>query len=537
MRKIKEALRLRHECGLSIHRIAGSLAVASSTVHEYLTRARGAGLSWPLPEHLDDDAIERLLFPPPRDPDVPAQAQPDWASVHREIKRKGVTLALLWAEYKAEAADGYQYSQFCELYRRWAKTVDVTMRQVHKAGEKLFVDFAGQTVAVIDPTTGEVRQAQIFVAVLGASNYTYAEAVPAQDLASWISAHVRAFEYFGGVPAIVVLDNLRSGVSRACRYEPEINPTYHEMALHYGTAVIPTRVRKPRDKAKAENGVLVVERWILAALRNRRFFSLAELNLAIRELLGRLNSRPFKKLPGSRRSTFEEIERSALKPLPAFRYELAEWKKVRVNIDYHVTIDHHHYSVPYQLVHQEAEARVTRTTVEILHRGRRVASHPRSYQRSGFTTLTEHMPRAHQSHLEWTPSRLVAWAGRIGPQTAAVVSAILESRPHPEQGYRASLGLMRLERRVGRERLEAACGRAMAIGSASYKSVDSILKTGLDRQQLPLIPTPSAPIVHDNIRGAAYFAREEDHAESPDHRETQRPEPQGDGQSPDRAVG
>lgn len=534
MCKIKEALRLRYECGLSHHSVARSLSVSPSTIHEYLTRAKGAGLTWPLPEGLDDDEIERKLFPPPREP-AAVDVSPDWALVHREYKRKGVTLALLWTEYKAETPDGYQDSQFCELYRRFTGTIDVTMRQEHKGGEKLFVDYAGQTLPEVDPETGEVRQAQIFVAVLGASNYTYAEAAWSQDLPSWIAAHVRAFAFIGGVPAIVVPDNLRSGVSRPCRYEPELNPTYHDMALHYGTAVIPARVRKPRDKAKVENGVLVVERWILAVLRNRSFFSMAELNGAIRELLGRLNSRPFKKIPGSRKSMFEAVDRPALKPLPDQRYELAEWKKARVNIDYQITVDNHNYSVPHALAKQQVEARITSTTIEILHRGKRIASHVRSHKPYGFTTITEHMPKAHQKHLEWTPSRLITWGERLGPQTGLAVTAILERHVHPEQGYRSCLGLMRLERRVGRDRLEAACARAMAIGFPSYKSVDSILKNGLDRCQMPQIPT-SAPVVHENIRGAAYYAREDHNAQSPDDRETQCPETQGDGPGPDRAA-
>jgi transposase len=535
MRKIKELLRLRYECGLSLERIAKALPISLGTVHEYIVRAKGAGLSWPLPEDLDDEALESMLFPRSRLPS-PKRAEPNWAQFHQELKRKGVTLSLLWIEYKTEHPDGYQYTQFCHHYRDFAKAIDVTMRQVHKAGEKLFVDYAGQTLPVTDPQTGEVRQAQIFVATLGASNYTYAEAAWSQDLPSWISAHVRAFEFFGGIPAIVVPDNLRSGVSRACRYEPDLNPTYHELALHYGTAIIPARVRKPRDKAKVENGVLVVERWILAALRNHRFFSLADLNETIRTLLERLNYRPFKKLPGSRHSMFEQVDRPALKPLPSLRYELAEWKKVRVNIDYHVTIEHHHYSVPYSLARQELEARITSTTIEILHRGRRIASHIRSDKPHIYTTLSDHMPKAHQHHLEWSPTKLIAWAGRTGPQTEALVTAILQGRQHPEQGYRSCLGLMRLEKHVGKERLEAACKRALTIGAVSYKSVDSILKNGLDQCQLDL-PLDSPPILHENIRGASYYTRKETHAESPDSREIRSPQTQNHGTGSQRTDG
>jgi transposase len=360
-------------------------------------------------------------------------------------------------------------------------------------------------VPVIDRHTGEVEDAEIFVAVLGASNYTYAEATLTQSLPDWIGSHVRAFNYFGSLPAIVVPDNLKSGVHQAHRYEPELNPTYAEMAAHYGTTVLPTRVAKPRDKAKVEAGVLVVERWILARLRNRRFFSLAELNAAIAELLEVLNDRPFKKLPGTRRSLFETLDRPAMRPLPARPYEYAEWKKVRVNIDYHVAIDKHYYSVPYQLVKQELEARVSASTVELLHKGKRVASHARSRRAGGHTTVNAHMPKAHRDYAEWTPERLVRWAGETGTMTAKLVETLLTSRPHPQHGFRACLGIMRLGKRYGKTRLEAASRRALVIGACSYKSVESILKNGLDKKPLPATTIESPAIEHDNLRGADYY--------------------------------
>ena len=505
MRKIREVLRLKWAAGMSNRRIAASCGVSRPTVSEYLRRAESAGLSWPLPADASDARLERLLFPPP--PDLPASARgvPDFAEVHRQLKRKGVTLFLLWQEYRAACPDGYQYSWFCERYGVWRGKLDVVMRQDHRAGEKLFVDYAGQTVGVIDRTTGELRQAQVFVAVLGASNYTYAEATWTQGLPDWIGAHVRAFEFIGGAPELVVPDNLRSGVRKAHRYEPDINPTYQEMASHYGVAVLPARVRKPRDKAKVEVGVQVVERWILARLRHRRMFSLGELNEAIGECLERLNARPFKKLPGSRRELFETLDRPAMHPLPARPYEYAEWKKVRVNIDYHVEIERHYYSVPYRLIKHELDARVTAATVEVPHKGRRVASHVRSPRRGGHTTVPEHMPRAHRAYAQWTPQRLVRWARKTGPSTAALIEHILASRVHPQQGFRSCLGIMRLGRRYGDQRLEAACRRALAIGTHAYKSVASILKNGLDRKPLP----PSAPdmpaIEHDNLRGPDYY--------------------------------
>jgi len=479
--------------------------VSRPTVAEYLRRAKAAGLSWPLSSELDDAELERKLFPPPPSILAKACAVPDWSVVHEESKRKGVTMALLWDEYKAVNPEGFQYSWFCEHYRRWLGKVDVVMRQNHRAGEKLFVDYAGQTMPIIDKLTGEVVDAQIFVAVLGASNYTYAEATLTQRLPDWIGSHVRAFNYLGSLPQIVVPDNLKSGVHLAHRYEPELNRTYEEMGQHYGVAIIPTRSAKPRDKAKVENGVLVVERWILARLRNQQFFSLAELNTAIAELLEVLNNRPFKKLPGTRKSLFDSLDRPAMQPLPATPYEYAEWKKVRVNIDYHVAIDKHYYSVPYQLVKQQLEARITRNTVELLHKGKRVASHRRSYQPGRHTTVNAHMPKAHREYAEWTPERLVRWAAETGPATAKLVETILNSRPHPQHGFRACLGIMRLGKHYSTPRLEAASRRALVIGSCSYKSVESILKNGLDRKPLPPTSIDTPAIEHDNLRGADYY--------------------------------
>ncbi len=504
MRQIREVLRQKWGLGLSNRQISASCGLSRPTVAEYLRRAEAAGLSWPLSSEIDDDELERKLFPPPSMPTA-ARPLPDWSVVNQEFKRKGVTLALLWDEYKAANPDGFQYSGFCEHYRRWLGKVDVVMRQTHRAGEKLFVDYAGQTVPVIDRVTGEVHEAQIFVAVLGVSNYSYAEATWTQTLPDWIGSHVRAFRYFGSVPAIVVPDNLKSGVHLAHRYEPELNPTYAEMGQHYGVAIIPTRSAKPRDKAKVEAGVLLVERWILARLRKRQFFSLFELNTAIAELLEGLNSRPFQKLPGTRKSLFDSLDRPAMQPLPATPYQYAEWKKVRVNIDYHVAIDKHYYSVPYQLVKQQLEARITSNTVELMHKGRRVASHRRSYRPGAHTTVNVHMPKAHREYAEWTPERLVRWAGETGPATVKLVEKILTSRPHPQHGFRACLGLMRLGKRYSTVRLEAASRRALAIGSCSYKSVESILKNGLDRKPLPSTTMETPAIEHHNLRGSDYY--------------------------------
>jgi transposase len=505
MRKIKEILRLKWECGLSNREISRSCSLGRTAVARYVHRARQAGLSWPLPEDMDEARLEHMLFPSVSDQARDSRSIPDWAYVHQELRRKGVTLFLLWQEYKETSSEGYQYSWFCREYRRWAGTLDLVMRQEHRAGEEMFVDYAGQTVAVVDRTTGEVRDAQVFVAVLGASSYTFAEAIWTQSLPDWIGSHVRAFRFFGGVPEIVVPDNLKSGVRRACRYEPDLNPTYQEMADHYGCAVIPARVARPRDKAKVEAGVQVVERWILARLRNRTFFSLVDLNKEIGRLLEQLNRRPFKKLPGSREKLFADLDRPALKPLPLEPYVYAEWKKARVHIDYHLEVDGHYYSVPFQLVKRQLDVRCTATTVEVFNRGKRVASHRRSFDRGRHTTVVDHMPKAHRRYAGWTPERLIRWATSTGEATARVVDAILSSRPHPQQGFRSCLGIMRLGKEYGADRLEAACLRALFIGGMSFKSIQAILKAGLDRRPLPE-EAPEVPVIsHDNIRGPRYY--------------------------------
>ena len=505
MRKIREVLRLRFEVGLSARQVAASVGIARSSVGEYARRLAAAGLSWPLPDGLSDTELERRLFPPPPPVPLDTRALPDWSLIHQELRRPGVTLMLLWEEYRAAHPQGFGYSWFCDHYRDWAGKLDSAMRQTHRAGEKLFVDYAGQTAEVIDRASGEVCTAQIFVAVLGASSYTYAEASLTQTLPDWIGAHVRALAYFGGVPEVLVPDNLRSGVTRACRYEPDLNPTYAEWAQHYGVAVVPARVRKPRDKAKAESGVQLVERWILAALRQRTFFSLAELNAAIAELLDRLNRRPFKQLTGSRRELFEQLDQPALRPLPASPYVYATWKRVRVHIDYHVELDGHYYSVPYALVKRPLEARLTEHTVELFRQGQRVASHVRSSHKGRHTTVPEHMPKAHRAYAEWTPQRLVHWAEQTGPATAGVIGQILATRAHPQQGFRSCLGILRLGERYGSERLEAACRRALRLNACRYQSLAAILARGLDRQPLPAQSELTLPAAHDHVRGPGYY--------------------------------
>ncbi len=502
MRHVREILRLGLSCKMSSREIGRSLRVGHTTAQKYLKKARKSGVDWAMASLMtDEELISMVKARPIRDTSKPL---PDFVQIHHDLKKPSVTLTLLWQEYKEAHPDGYQLTQFCQMYHEFTRTLRVTLRQTYEFGSVIFVDYAGQTVPVHDRDTGRVWQAQIFVAVLGASNYAYAEATADQGLESWVGSHVHAFEYFDGVTGKVVPDNPRVGVTRACRYEPELNRTYVEMITHYGTAVIPARVRKPQDKAKVENGVLLVERWILAALRNHKFFSLAELNKAIGELLVKLNVRKFQKLPGSRKSVYEEFERKALKPLPATKYEFAQWKKARVNMDYHIELEGHYYSVPYQLLHQEVLVRYTAGTVEVLHGSKRVASHARDYRRGMHTTIKEHMPRGHQEHLSWTPTKIIETARKIGPQSAAMVEAIMNSRQHPEQGYRASLGIIRLGKTYTGDRLEAACARGLKIGAFSYRSIASILNNGLDQKPVDNM-AKTVNVTHENIRGSEYF--------------------------------
>jgi transposase len=507
MRKIKEILRLAWERGFSERKVARSVSAGRATVSDCLERAKLAGLKWPLDPKIDDGALEAKLYPPAAHSSVP-RPKPDFEHIHRELRRKGVTLQLLWAEYKqAHPADGYQYSQFCDLYRRWRCDLDVVLRQQHRAGEKTFVDYSGDGIPIVDRDTGEVWEAPLFVAVLGASNYTYAEAFESEQLRCWIDGHIHAFEYFEGVTELVVPDNTKTAVSKPCYYEPDINPTYNDLADHYDTAILPARPRKPRDKAKVENAVLVAQRWIIAELRNHVFFLVAEANEAIAEKLENLNNRKFKKLDTTRRELFETIDKPALKSLPSSRFEFGEWSYPKVNIDYHVEVDKHYYSVPYKLVHKRMEARRTATTVEVFFKGNRVASHKRSYVKGGYTTLSEHMPESHRRYQEWTPERIRQWANKTGPATAQLADKIMASKRHPEQGFRACLGVLRLGKKYGESRLEAACTRALVIGAHSYKSVKSILKNGLDRQVL--LPDAgrkeTVPVIHENLRGPEYY--------------------------------
>ena len=517
MRKIKEVLRLRFECGLSLNAIARALELSKGAVAKYDALARGAQLDWSSIQLLDEEQLAKRLLPPQAiGPSQSAFAPIDFVSIHQAMKRKGLTLQLLWGEYcEAATQKPYGYTSFCIHYAAFAKTLKPSMRQIHKAGEKCFVDYAGPTIPIIDVLTGEITRAQIFVSVLGASSYTFALATRAQKTEDWLLGQRKAFEYFGGVTQVIVPDNPRSLVANPDRYEPQVGRSYAEFAAHYGCAVIPARPRKPQDKSKVEVGVQVVERWILAKLRHQQFFSLADLNKVIADLLEELNTRPFKKLPGNRRSAFESIDKPALKPLPATIFEPCSWKKAKVGIDYHVELEHHYYSVPYQYARKAVELRVTAGVVEILCEGKRIAAHQR-IMRSGYshglssqTTVPEHMPKAHQAHLEWSSERLLSWGKEIGTSTQMLVSHLLHQKAYPELSYRACLGLLNLSKSYGKERLEAACTIAVGNNAMTQKSVRNILVTRLDlvkagkvsankksSQQLPL---------HENVRGSKYY--------------------------------
>jgi len=505
MRKIRDVLRLRLAAGLSIRQIKDSTKISVGAIQRLLRKADELGLAWPLPDELDDSQLARLFYPG-ADPTSSARyAVPDWAALHQELKRKGMTKQLLWEEYTQHYPNRcYSYSQFCERYRHWCGQQKRSMRQTHRAGEKCFVDYCGPTVPIICASTGEVRQAQVFVAVLGASNYTYAEATLSQSLPDWLASHVRMLEYLGGCPEILVVDNLRSGVSRACRYDPELNPSYQQWAEHYQVAVVPARPYKPKDKAKAEVGVQIVERWILARLRHHSFFSLAEVNQCIRALLSELNDKPFKQLPGNRREAFEQLDRPALRPLPSHPYRYVEIKPVKVNIDYHVQYQKHHYSVPHQYVGETLELHASDTVVTLYFRQRPVASHPRKH-RPGTTTEASHMPQRHQRQQQWTPGRLKNWAKDIGPEVLAWVTEQLAAKAHPEQAYRICLGLLNLSRDYPPQRLDAACGIANQEGLIRLKQIKSILHSNRDRLPDSLSLQTDLPQGHENIRGPHGF--------------------------------
>ena len=513
MRKIKEVLRLKFESHLSEHEIAYSCQISRTTVRDYLRRAAITRLNWAEASTLNEVQIIERLFPvlPKSAPtDIQIRPDPNYQYIYDQLKtyrKYNLTLTQLWSEYKEVHPEGYQYSQFCDLYRRWRGKLDYVMRQEHRAGEKLFLDYC-DGLSFVDPLTGEIIPTQLFVAVWGASNYTYAEATLSQTLPDWIRSHVQAFEYFQRVPNILVPDNLKSGVDKACKYEPELNPTYTEMAEHYGCAVIPTRPYHPRDKAKVEVGVQIAQRWILAVLRKRTFFSLGEINDAIRQCLERLNTRQLRKAQKSRRELFNSLDYPSALPLPNRSYEYAEWQQARVNFDYHIEVDQHYYSVPYQLIHHKLDIRLTATTLEVFHKGQRVAAHPRSNQKGGQTSLKEHMPSQHRVYAEWSPARFLQWAAKIGQATVRLIEQVLAGRTYQEQSFRSCMGILQLGRSYTPERVEAAAKRALKYKTYSFRSMKAILAGGLDQRPEPEEQPPGTQLslpLHQNIRGPEYY--------------------------------
>jgi len=513
MRAIREVLRLKYERGLSGSAIEASCGIARSTANDYILRARQAGFTWPLPDGVSDFELDRRLFPSGQSP-APAKAMPDFAHIQSELrkhKRFNLTKDQLWQEYREQHPDGYSYSQFCLRYKDWLKKQDRCMRQEHRYGEKLFVDY-GDGLYVTDEQTGARKLTQLFVSAWGASHFIYAEASLTQKSEAWIWSHVRAFDYFDCVPEIVVPDNLKSGVKDPCFYEPDINSKYLDMAQYYGCAIIPARPLHPKDKAKVEVGVLIAKRWILSVLRNRIFHTLAEMNVAIRELLEKANNRKLRKLGVSRRELFEKFDRPAALKKPERAYEPADWRTATLNIDYHVVLEEHYYSAPHKFVHEKLDIRVTEFIVEIFFKGERVAAHQRSYVKHGYTTLKEHMPETHQKYLEWPPSRIIAWGQKTGPNMADLMGKIMAGRLHPEQGYRSCFGILRLGRHYSAERMESAAKRAVDYRAYSFRAVRNILEKGLDKSVKSAAIQPSFG-AHENIRGGQYYiGKEEGHA-------------------------
>lgn len=506
MRKIKEVLRLHYEAGLSQAKIAKVNHISRYTVQQYIMRFSAAGLNWPLDESISDMSLEGKLFPGKHDKSN--RHALDYGYLLKEIRRPDATLSVLWEEYKQQHPDGYQYSYFCDLFNAYRGKLNYSMRQEHKAGEKTFLDFGDSSIVIIDRQTGKETRTKIFVSVWGASNYLYAESCLDEKLATWITLNIHALEYYGCCPRAMVPDNLKSAVSKASRYEPDINPTYAEFAGHYGTVIFPARPYRPKDKSRAENGVKLARRWILFRLRNRVFYSLSELNHAVRVLLDDFNRRVMKKMKKSRRDLFELWDRPHALSLPEKRYEFAEWKKAKVQFNYHIAYDNRHYSVPYTLIHKELDIKATRTLIEVFHKGNRICSHARSYMEHGYVTVREHMPERHAKYLEWTPERILSYAGKYGPSVKALVQEVMARRSYPEQAYKSCMGIIRLENIYSAERLNLACRRALAYKAYSYRSVVNILEKGLDTKE-SLSLAPSSPVAvprnHENIRGADYY--------------------------------
>jgi transposase len=504
MHQVKEILRQKLVLRRSHREVKKALGVSVGLISRMVSRAEALGIDATALDELDDEALEAKLYEPSTE--CTHRPLPDLAAIHLELRRAGVTLELLHLEYLERHPDGYRYTAFCNLYRKWLQKRSPTMRQRHIGGDKMFVDYSGKRPRVFDRVTGEATEVELYVAVLGASNYTYAEATYSQTVGEFVTSTVRALGFLGGAPNAIIPDQLKSAVTVACRYEPGIQRNFEELGRHYSTTILPARPASPRDKAKVEVGVQIAQRWILARMRNERFYSLGELNARVRELVGDLNGRTMKLYKASRNDLFERLDKPALKPLPSDAFEYAEWKMVRLNVDYHVAFDDHYYSAPYTLIEEQLWVRATTTCIEVLRGGVCVAAHLRSYVKHGHTTRSEHMPPSHRKHAEWTPSRILGWARTVGPMTEQLATAILDSKHHPEWGYRSCLGLFRLAKKYDNARVEAACARALLAGARSYRPVETILKNGLDRTPaLNIESMETAGVVHENVRGRDYY--------------------------------
>ena len=502
MRRIKECFRLSYESGLNQTQIARALSIGRSTVWDYLKKFEESGLSWEEASGWREEELDKRLFTRPGTP--AGRALPDFQYIHKELRRPGVTLQLLWEEYKSENSDGYGYSRFCMLYREWRKKLKIYMRQVHVGGDKVFVDYSGKKPCIYDPKAGEKKEVELFVMAWGASHYLYAEAQQSQKSKDWIMGHVRGFEYFGCVPRLIVPDNLKSAVTKACWYDPDINQSYTKLAEHYGIGVLPARPARPKDKPKVENGVQIIQRWIVARLRNRRFYSLAELNKAIRELLDEANHKPMQKLKKSRFELFEELDRPNAGKLPNDRHIYHEWLKCKVGFDYHIEVDKHYYSVLYQYYGKQVDIRITERTIEVFYKNERICIHQRDMRKYKYTTLTEHMPSSHRKVSQWTPARLINWGRNIGLHTGNLIERIILSKSHPEQGFRPARGIIRLGAIYGNSRLETACAIAGRYGLLRVRQVNDILKNGRDR--IFDSPGESRTVNNtENIRGKTYY--------------------------------
>ena len=506
MRKLRDILRLKLHCDLSIRQINRSLRISVGLVSKIVKAAHALGLDWSAVEAMDERSLAELFYPKADTRLADKREVPDWVEVRMELAMPGMTKYLAWEEYAEKyPTRSFGYSQYCYHYSVWSKKQRRSMRQIHIAGEKLFVDYAGQTVAIVNSLTGEVRTAQIFVAVMGASNYTYAEATYTQALSDWVQSHARCFEFLGGVPQVVVPDNLKSGVTKACHYDPDVNPTYQQMAAHYGVAIIPARPYKPKDKSKAEVGVQIIERWILARIRHMTFFTLAELNQTIKALLEDVNNRVSKHLKGSRKHWFETIDKPNLSPLPLHAYEYTDIKPVKVNIDYHVQYDDHLYSVPHHLVGERIDLHAKFNMIELYFRGNLVANHARQY-RYGTTTTPAHMPKEHDIYHKWDKAKLVNWAKNVGPESLNWVETQFHRKSHKEQAFRVCLGMLNLGKKYPHSRLDKACAIANQHKLYRLKQIKDILQSNQDKlHQDNADITSTLPQAHENIRGPQSF--------------------------------